>query len=197
MARTVRVHPVRSGMQVVESVRRDEIALVERRLTQDHGQLFADIWVFGINVALRISDLLAIQMADVVGVRTLTLIESKTGKRLTIQLNERARSVVTRRSAAYPYDRYLFQSHSNRARALHKPVTRQSVARAFQDVGRTVGIALGTHSMRKTRGRALFEAGVPLAMIAKLLNHTSTAMTLRYIGIERRDLDRTYDEYVL
>lgn len=188
----------KKGMQEVEAVARDEIRTVERKLEQHFGgRLFADVWVFGVNTALRISDLLSIKMADVARREVLALVESKTGKSRTIELNERALEVVNRRLAEHPEHIYLFQSESNRARSLAKPVTRQSVARAFQEVGKILGIHLGTHSMRKSLGRAMFDENRPLELISKTLNHASTGVTMRYIGIEKRDIQQVYRDFVL
>ena len=184
-------------MLEVDSVPREQIEQVERKLRKHYGDIYADVWVLGVNVALRISDLLSIRLADVVGRDTLTLTEAKTGKVRLITLNARARDVIKRRAAANPHHEWLFQSTSNRAKASCKPITRQAVSAAFKEVGEIVGIHLGTHSMRKTRGRAMFEAGTPLEVISKSLNHSSTGVTMRYIGIEKKRIQQTYDDFVL
>jgi len=51
--------------------------------------------------------------------------------------------------------------------------------------------------MRKSRGKVLFDAGVPVAKISKILNHSSEAVTLRYLGISQEEEQQTYDDYVL
>ena len=51
--------------------------------------------------------------------------------------------------------------------------------------------------MRKSRGKAMFDAGVPVEKIARVLNHSDPRETLRYIGITREDELRTYDEFEL
>ena len=197
-AKTAKTDKKTLGMLEVESVKdQDDIKRVERLLAKHHGQLFADVWVIGINFALRISDLLEIKMIDVAGADTLTVLEGKTKKPRTIRINERARAVIARRVAENPDHAYLFQSDSNRARSLAKPVTRQSVARAFQEVGEILGIHLGTHSMRKSLGRAMFDENRPLELISKTLNHASTGVTMRYIGIEKRDIQQVYRDFVL
>ena len=62
-----------------------------------------------------------------------------------------------------------------------KPINRRSVSRVFERVGQKVApeVALGTHSMRKTRGYAMHKAGRSIESIAKVLNHSSPAVTLR------------------
>ncbi len=52
-------------MNEVDAVKtRNEIAAIETLLRKHHGELYADIWKIGLNLSLRISDLLAIQFAD-------------------------------------------------------------------------------------------------------------------------------------
>jgi len=46
--------------------------------------------------------------------------------------------------------------------------------------------------MRKSFGYWAYKSGHDLAVIQKLLNHSSQKVTLRYIGIEQDDLDDVY-----
>lgn len=182
-------------METVEAVKtKEKIAaikgLLESYSPESSCGLYSDIWTFGLNTALRISDLLNIKHADIAG-NSITLKEGKTGKLREITLNKPAMDVISRRIKAFPDDVYLFQVHSNRASG--KPVSRESVARLFKEVGDKLKIKLGTHSMRKTRGYAMYQNGARIELIAKVLNHSSTASTLRYIGIEKEDVQNTYE----
>jgi hypothetical protein len=51
--------------------------------------------------------------------------------------------------------------------------------------------------MRKTRGWAMWVAGAPLEVIARVLNHSPPAVTMRCIGLEQADNNKTYDDFVL
>ena len=168
------------------------------------GQIYHDIWKLGINTALRISDLLALTMADVVALDTeapaLNIIEIKTGKARKIVINASALAILQRRLADYPTHHYLFQSEAvNIDRRKKQPISRRSVGRVFEKVGQKIApkVRLGTHSMRKTRGYAMFEAGRSIESICKVLNHSSPAVTMRYIGIDQRDIDQSYVEFEL
>jgi integrase len=181
-------------MNEVEAVKdSNDIGLVERTLLKFFGERERDIWVFGINTALRISDLLNIRFDDIEG-DTLPLREAKTGKQRTIKLNEKALKIVERRRSLG--DEYLFQANSRNVKTA-KPVSRQYAARALKDVGDHLGLNLSTHSMRKTRGYHLHKAGTSIELICKMLNHSSPAVTLRYIGITQEDIDQTYTDLVL
>jgi integrase len=167
--------------------------------------IYLDIWKVGVNTALRISDLLALTMKDVQALDadkpTLNIIEQKTGKHRKIVVNQSALAVMQRRLNEYPKHVWLFQTEAvNRnRRAPSKPINRRSVSRVFEKVGQRVApkVALGTHSMRKTRGYAMHKAGRSIESIAKVLNHSSPAVTMRYIGLVQQDIDESYTELEL
>ena len=175
-------------MNPTEAVKtRDEISTVSLLLQKYGGDLYRDIWKVGINVSLRISDLLSIQYCDLdLENRRLRLREMKTSKNKEIRLNDTVIKIVQKRRKEFPDDKYLFQVHSNRATG--KPVSRQMVARKFKEVGETLNIALSTHSMRKTRGFAMFNDGKPIEMISKVLNHSSPSVTMSYLGITKDEV---------
>lgn len=184
-------------MELVEAVKTaEEIERITRKLKFNArgNTLYADIWQFGLQVALRISDLLQITMAEAMSGQ-LKVIEGKTGKTRSIKLNEKARQIVATRKQSHPDATYLFEVDSNRAKG--KPVSRVSVAKAFKAVGDEIGINLGTHSMRKTRGWLMHQSGVSIEMICKVLNHSSPAITMFYLGITQDEIDSTYDQFVI
>lgn len=185
-------------MNDVEAIKsKDQIAAVTALLRKENnGDLYADIWKVGLNLSLRISDLLSIQFDHLdMEKRLYSLVEGKTGKKRDIRLNDTVLTVVQRRKKLFPEDTYLFQVHSNRAK--NAPISRISVSRKFKDVGDRLGLSLNTHSMRKTRGWAMFEDGVPIERISKVLNHSSPAVTMRYIGITKQEILDSYDQYEL
>ena len=139
-------------MNEVEAVKtRNEIAAIETLLRKHHGEIYADIWKVGLNLSLRISDLLAIRFADLdLDRREYNLIEGKTGKRRKIRLNNTALKIIVHRRKEHPQHVHLFQVESNRAKG--KPISRNSVSRAFKDAGDRIGLRINTHSMRKSRG---------------------------------------------
>lgn len=186
-------------MNVVEAVKtKQEIHTVEHLLRKHGGQLYADLWRIGVNMALRISDLLLIKYEDLdLDQGLYELVEGKTGKRRHIKLNATVLSIVNRRRTEHPSDVFLFQVHSNRTKGQVKPVTRISVARKFKEVGEILGVKLGTHSMRKSRGWAMYSDGVPIEMISKVLNHSHPAVTMDYLGITKQEILDTYEAYEL
>lgn len=184
-------------MQLVDAVKTEgQVQLVTKKLLANARQnpLYADIWNFGLQVALRITDLLTITMADASTGR-IVLKEGKTGKTRSIELNSKAVEIVSKRRALYPHHTYLFEVESNRASG--KPVSRVAVAVAFKAVGDELGINLGTHSMRKTRGWLMHSKGVSIEFICKVLNHSSPAVTMAYIGLTQGEIDQSYHEFII
>ena len=192
-------------MREVEAVKTAEQRQQVEAHLADQGAIYADIWKVGVNTALRISDLLSLTMEDVRTLDTenpaLNIIEQKTGKPRKIVVNQTALTVMQRRLHEHPNDVWLFQSEAaNRdRRAAPKPINRRSVSRVFEKVGQRVApkVVLGTHSMRKTRGYAMHKAGRSIESIAKVLNHSSPAVTMRYIGLVQQDIDESYTELEL
>lgn len=52
----------------------------------------------------------------------------------------------------------------------------------------SLGFHFSNHTLRRTFGRALYRAGVPVPTIAAILGHESTDVTLRYIGVNLDDM---------
>ncbi len=170
--------------------------MLDHLLNKKYGQLYADIWKIGVNMSLRIGDLLSLSYADLhLEQRSLKITEAKTGKSKTIRLNTTAIAVISRRQHDNPNDVWLFQVHSNRAK--DKPIGRASVSRVFKEAGESLGLTINTHSMRKSRGMALYNDGVAVEKIAQVLNHSNTSSTLRYLGITQQQILQTYDDYEL
>ena len=183
-------------MNIVDAADKEQILLIHSLLNNKFGGIYGDIWKVGVNLSLRISDLLNLKYTDFnFKDRTLNLTESKTGKAKSIRLNQAAVDIIIKRKQDHPSDVWLFQVHSNRAK--NKPISRISVSRVFKDAGDMLNLTINTHSMRKSRGKAMFDDGVPIEKIAHVLNHSNTTSTLRYLGITREEIMKTYDDYQL
>jgi len=180
-------------MELVEAVKtQGEIKQIANLLEKHKGTIYKDIWVLGVNAALRISDLLSVTM-EMALKGTITINEGKTGKLRVIPLNNTAMATVRARAEANPTHIYLFEGESNRAK--FKPISRSSVTKSFKEIGDILGLKLGTHSMRKTLGYVMYSQGERLERISKVLNHKDTGVTMRYIGLTQEDVNKAYEEY--
>ncbi len=183
-------------MNIVEAASKNEINLIHTLLINKFGQIYADCWKIGVNLGLRIGDLLKLKFEDFnIQDRTLNLYEQKTGKFKSIRLNTTVLEIIADRKEKYPNDTWLFQVHSNRAS--DKAISRVSVSRVFKEAGDMLNLRIGTHSMRKSRGMAMFNDGVEIEKISKVLNHSNTSSTMFYLGITKEAIMKTYDDYEL
>lgn len=148
----------------------------------------AVLLVLGVNAGLRISDLLALRWSDL-RAESFRVRERKTGKGRRVVINASMRSAIELIEDGQPGDAFVFASESNRAKG--SAWSREYAWRVLKEYAAKAGIdsAVGTHTLRKTFGYALYRAGHPVEYIQKLLNHSSPAITLRYIGIEQETLD--------
>lgn len=192
------LHGVLSSMKEVDAIKDQRVLnLIPLLLEKHHGVQYAQLWELGINVALRISDLLNIQFSNIQGER-LHLVESKTDKVANISMNSKALEIVNTIKSNHPTHHYLFQSFNSRNLSGRiKPLSRQTVSAAFSNVGNIVGVRLNTHSMRKTRGYHLYQQTKDITRVSAMLRHSSTAVTMRYIGITQDGIDADFNALVL
>ena len=143
------------------------------------------LFTIGINSALRISDILRLKWGDLKG-DTIKIKEKKTGKWKEFPITPSVRKVLDEEFYNWRENRddeFIFTSESNRN---HGNVwSRQYVWLFLNEYAKKAGWSepVGTHTMRKTWGYHAHQAGYPLELIQKALNHSSPAITLRYIGI--------------
>jgi integrase len=180
-----------SEVQAVKDL--DKVKLISHLLERRYSKQMADVWNIGLNLALRVSDLLSIKFEDIHDDR-LVVKESKTGKLANIKLNQKALDAIKAIQVEHPDHIYLFQSYRNQQslNRLPNPLSRRAVSTAFAMIGEEVNISLGTHSMRKTRGYHLYQSTKDIARVMKMLRHSSEGVTLRYIGITQADVDKDF-----
>jgi integrase len=183
-------------MPTVEACTKTDVEMVYNLLTRKYPPIYADVWKVGVNLSLRIGDLLDIKNKDLnISRRSLKLIDQKTGKPNEVRLNKPALEVIHKRWLENPDDVWLFQVHSNRAK--NKPISKKTVSIVIKEVGEQLGLTINTHSMRKSRGKAMYDAGIPIQTISKVLNHSNPMNTMAYLGITREQVLKTYDDFEL
>ena len=157
------------------------------------------MFVLGINTGLRIGDLLALRIDDVLEPGTMTIKhsvpirEQKTGKIREFELNVAAREAIALYLETTPEwntAEFLFQSRKGNG-----PLTTRAAHKIIKTTLRDLGIKgnYGTHSLRKTFGYHRYSNNVKLETLQKLFNHSSPAVTLRYIGITREVIMDAYN----
>jgi integrase len=170
--------------------------------------LYILLFVMGINTALRVSDLLKLTLGDVLDEtrqirHSITLKEKKTGKTKGFPLNSAVKTAIEayigeRRNRSYLEEREKSAPESPLflSRKEKRAISREQAWEILHDLGKRVGLErIGTHSLRKTFGYQVYQrSGKDIGLVQKLLNHSSSENTLRYIGLTREQLDAAYLE---
>ncbi|MCL1698314.1 tyrosine-type recombinase/integrase [Lysinibacillus sp. BPa_S21] len=142
---------------------------------------------YALHTGLRISDILKANVKD-----SLKGIwkdrEEKTNKEKSVPLNPKLQLLIRDYVEAKQLQEgdYLFYSNKNRG----KPISRVQAHRIVAHAGDMVGITLSCHSLRKTFGYNAYKSGTDLAMLQYIFNHSSQAVTLRYIGVTQDEANK-------
>jgi integrase len=156
--------------------------------------------VMGVHTALRISDLLRLTWDDVYDFdndrfrESVSLTEKKTGKVKVITLNTRIiQALRLYFYAAVPGDFLIINSRTRKA------ITRIQAYRLIRAAAEALKFQfrVSCHSLRKTFGYLAWKAGVSPAIIMEIFNHSSFAVTKRYLGITQDDQDEVYRQLAM
>ncbi|WP_299515981.1 site-specific integrase [uncultured Rummeliibacillus sp.] len=160
-----------------------------------YGQRNYTIFQVGKATLLRVSDVLRLQMSDVFTaegeVKAHAYIhDQKTGKANQLWLAPVTHDLLTYRewlTAQQIESQWLFPSLKPQRPGTDTHITERQFYRIMARVGDLLGINyLGTHTMRKTGAYRVYEqSGHDIALVMDLLNHSSQAMTLKYLGLDQ------------
>ena len=182
-------HPIRSKQDIHE--------LANYYL--DRGELRNYVLiVLGIYTALRISDLLRLSWEDVYDFKngrvkaSIEIVEKKTLKTTIIALHREAIVALTLfASQAALYGRPLIENPKTKKAIsrihAYRLICGAAEALAFKD-------RVSCHSLRKTLGYHAWKSGVSPAVIMEIYNHSSLAITRRYLGVTQDDKNTVYLE---
>ena len=144
-----------------------------------------------LNLGLRISDIVGLKVSDLHG-DYLNLTETKTGKIQKIKLNKKIKDYIEDyvSSKGLTHTDYLLPS-----RVIGRPITTRTAQNDLQHIAKVLQLdEFSTHSLRKTFGYwAYKQSKFNIALLMRRFNHSSQAITLRYIGIEQEELDDLAD----
>jgi integrase len=150
------------------------------------------IFVLGINTGLRVGDLAKLKVKDVRNREHLVIVERKTKKHKRIKITP----ALKRELKPYIQDKddeeYLIKSREGD----NRPLSRGQIYNILRGVARQVGLReIGCHTLRKTFGYHFYQKYKDVAMLQDLFNHSSPAVTLRYIGINDDLKDKALDNF--
>ena len=186
-------------MNFVEPIRsKEKIELMKNELAKS-SERDRLLFVFGINVGLRISDIIELTVRDMLNLYGLMnthieLKEKKTNKFKRFKINENLAEEIFRYIKNMNMDDYIFKSRTG-----IKHITRIQAYRILNQAAKRIGLEenIGTHTLRKTFGYHFYLQTHDIATLMELFNHSSPSITLRYIGITQDTLDNALDTFNL
>ena len=151
------------------------------------------------NLGLRISDIVKLRLCDIVkdGERLrLNIKEQKTGKERTFTVTPEIYSYLQTYALDYGMKKtdYLFPSSSKEK---NKPISTAAIQKHLRMVCDYLGIedSISTHSFRKFYATRIYvNNDYNIVMVQKLLQHSTPAVTQRYIGLGDKDLEKAIQE---
>ena len=137
------------------------------------------------NLGLRISDVLRLRLSDIVrdGDRyRLSIIEQKTGKQRDFTVPLVLKQYI---------ENYCLRNNIRRNETIF-PITERAVQKQLAIVCDYLGYeGISTHSFRKWYATEIYKTnGYDIALVQRLLQHSSASTTQRYIGIEPQRIEQ-------
>ncbi|MFR0515300.1 site-specific integrase [Limosilactobacillus mucosae] len=191
--------------QIVLPIKDDEILKqVQDTLLNNFksGRRNYTIFQVGKATLLRVSDVLRLKQADVFddygAIKQHAFIkDKKTGKRNTLYLKPVMMDLVMyqqwlKRNGYEGTTEWLFPSTTRP----QKHIDERQFYNVMAKVGDLLDINyLGTHTMRKTGAyRVYVQSNYNIGLVMKLLNHSSEAMTLAYLGLDQVSREHMLDK---
>ncbi|MBU3157589.1 tyrosine-type recombinase/integrase [Clostridium estertheticum] len=197
-------------MKTVEPIRDLRTIRSMRAYLRDQSLRNELLFILGINVGLRISDILKLTFDDVLNFKTMSakeyviITEKKTSKTKKFYIGTIVSKLIEGYAATLKEvlpDMYVFCSKKSE----NKPISRQHAWYILNNAAEMIGIVerdytgkiisgeIGTHTMRKTFGYHAYTNGTTIELLMDIFNHSSKTQTLRYIGITE---DQKKDVYM-
>ena len=148
----------------------------------------ATVLVLEGNLGLRISDILKLRLCDIVrdGDRhRLEIMEQKTGKHRVFTVPLVIQQYI---------ENYCLRHHIKSTETIF-PITERAVQKQLNIVCDYLGYeGISTHSFRKWYATEIYKnSGYDIALVQRLLQHSSAATTQRYIGIEPQRIEQAIE----
>ena len=181
-------------MNAVQPIRDiDTIHAIQSDLKQNNYRNYL-LFEIGIYIGIRISDILNIKVKDIKNKDNLKLREIKTGKEklMPIPAHLKKEIIYYIDNKTMQDDEYLFKSRTKKI----KPISRVQAYKILQNVAKKYNLEnIGTHTLRKTFGYHFYKRTNDVALLMTILNHSDPSITLRYIGIEQDNVNKSLKNF--
>jgi integrase len=186
-------HPKKGDRIKVDPIRKIKDIKAISKLTTDSPRDHL-LFIMGINNGLRAGDLVKLMVKDVQHMKigdTLTIKESKTGKDNILVVNKTVYKALRNYfDRVQPDDdAFLFASRKGNGH-----IQSQAVSKLVKKWTKAINLRgnYGAHTLRKTWGyiqRTMH--GVGFEIICKRYNHSNPSITMRYLGIQDKEVHST------
>ena len=171
-------------MEYVQPIRnKKDIDRLKEYIKENKDSRYYVCFILGLYSALRISDILNLQVKDIrkdgIIVDIVTIKAEKTDKITQFPIKPDIKNILS----DYCHDKndceYLIEN-----KRTHNPLSRIQVYRVLRECAEQIGLEhIGTHSMRKSFGYHYYLQSKDIATLQDIYGHSSERTTKRYIGI--------------
>lgn len=190
----------------------DDITRISKHLIESGRYRDNMLFIVGINFGLRVSDLRMLRFCNLINDNltfkdNFPVFEKKTRntrkrkKNRYITINTAVIEAVTlylENTSNVTMSDYLFRSQSNRGGNINEPLSIKSIDRILKGIATDldINVKMSTHTLRKTfcyhQMVMSHNDSRKLLLLQKMLNHSSPAQTLDYIGITSEEIEEAY-----
>lgn len=184
----------------------------------EYGKRLFALWYIGINMGLRIGDMLNLRVGDLRGVDVFYLEPAKQRHMREAYERKRAekenrpiralrpepvgytvptgiRQMMRDRYRDAPDDMPIFASRVKRPGGKARAISRQQALSDMRRIGEigNLDMKLGCHTLRKTFGYQRYKESRDIAFLQKWFHHASQEITLIYIGMSEEEFRKRTD----
>ena len=169
-----------------------------RKLAKDENYKMSLLIALGCFTGLRISDILALRWEQILSTEEFTIIEKKTGKKRVLRLNPQLQQHIRE---CYEHIQPIGLKAPILVSQKGTVFTIQRINVILKEIKRKYRLKVknfSCHSLRKTFGRQVYNMNsenseLALVKLMELFNHSSLAITKRYLGLRQEEILETYD----
>ena len=174
-----------------------DITVTLSKLKDRRGKRMFLMWVVGINLGLRVSDLIDLKVGQLRDETVFTYLPKKQAHKkgarpISIPIPTAVRKALKARLPDAAADDWLFPSRTRSKGKNVKPISRQTARMDMRQIGKVCGLdeRIGCQTMKKTFGYHYYQTTGDIASLMTWFYHESQATTLIYCGLTYDNLKR-------
>lgn len=166
-------------MNYTEPIRDKELLGDIARYLKSNNKRDYVLFSLAVYSGLRITDILNLRVRDVKNRNEFIMIEKKTGKRKTLNINPNLQNIIKAFIKNRDDREYIISYRDNG----EKPISRARAFQIIKNCGDRFDLRISPHSLRKTFGYFHYKTNKDIIILQKIFNHSHADVTFRYIGV--------------